>query len=142
MIQESKTEAGASIAMAARGTERVHRDQHARSGHDTGIDGVAEADVDELVTTDIANGGEAGHECFAGIDSGTNGDFGNSALQPAQRSAVIVGVEFLGKMSMGVYKTWQEGSVAQIDDRGASWNIAAAYGLDLTVGDDDKSRLN
>ena len=48
MVEETESKAGAVIAMATGGTQSVNGYQHARSGYDSGIDGITQAYVEEI----------------------------------------------------------------------------------------------
>jgi len=49
------------IAVATRSTQGMHRDKHAWSRHNTITNGIAQANIEIIAGTDVANGSEAGH---------------------------------------------------------------------------------
>ena len=118
--------------MAAGGSERVNRNQHSRPRNVSGVDGIAQPNIDEVGRPDIAYRGEAGHYGFARVGGGANRPFGDGPLQGKQRTAVIVGVELHGQMRMRVNETGQQRGVAQVDHRG-SLGSAPADGLNDAV---------
>ncbi len=133
MAKHAEAKAVAVIAVAAGGSERVNRNQHARPGNISGVDGIAQPNVDEIGRADIAHRGEAGHHGLARVRGGANRFLGNRPLQGEQRIAVVIGVELIGQMRMRVDETGKQRGIAQIDDRRARRRVRAANGLNHAV---------
>ncbi len=79
--EEAGTKATAVVTMAAGRAERVHGNEHARPGHDTVANGVAQADIEKVAGANVTHGSETGHEGDAGVCAGVQGPFGNRFLQ-------------------------------------------------------------
>ena len=117
---------GVVVEVPAGRADAVHRGEHARALGDAGVDGVAQADVDEVVRADVAHRGEAGFERAPGVHGRVHGLLGGKAHQAVVEAAVVVLVELIREVRVRVDEARQQGRIAEIDDARAGGLSAGA----------------
>src|SRR5208337_1329118 len=143
VAEDALAETCLEIAMAAGGTEGVNGDQHARAGDVTVGNGVAKADVEVIGGTDIADGGEAGHESDTGVYAGIKGALRDGFLEAFQFFFIVVVGIREGEMGVGVDEAREKSCIAQIDDLGAGEDgRISADRHNAAAGDNDEAGSN
>ena len=133
-------EAGGGVAVPAGGADGVDGDQHARAGNLAGGDGVAQADIDEIARSHIADRREAGHQGAAHDIDGIQRALRDVFLEGVQFLDAVVALVWVGEVRVRIDEAGQEGGVAEIDGFGAGGNRRlGADGDDLAVGDHDEA---
>ena len=126
--------------MSAGGADGVDGHQHAWAGNLAGVDGFAQADIDEIAGAHIAHCGETGHQGTAHHIDGIQRALRDGLLEGVQRLVAEIAFVRVGEVSVRVYQTGQKGGIAEIDDFSADGKSrVGAHGGDLSVGHDDKA---
>ena len=124
--------------MAAAGADGVAGDEHARPRHAAGVDGVAQADVDEVIAAEVAHEGEAGHQRAVRALGRLDCALGDLLLEVVELVGLPVARGFARQMRVRVHEAGQERRVAKVDDlRAGGRRGLGADGGDLVAVDDD-----
>ncbi len=103
----------------------MHGHEHPGAGNEAAGDAVAQADIDKVFRSHVADRGETGFDDGPGIHRRADGLLGNLAPKPIHKRPVPVIVVFAGKMRMRVDESWAEGRVAQVNHPGplGNWRV-------------------
>lgn len=128
--------------MAAGRSQRMHCHQHPGSGHDAGIDGVAQADVYEVAAAHVAYRCESGQQRLARVRRRPNRVLGHGAFETQKCGSVVVGVELVGKMRMGIDEPRQQRGIPQIDHCRPGWDRPPTDGLNPSIRNHHQPRFH
>ena len=103
------------IAMPAGGADRMSGHQHSRTNDLPLADRVPQANVDELVSADVADGGKAGEQRSARAPDAGERPLRNRELEVVDAILLPVYGLLHGQMRMRIEETGQQGSVSKIE---------------------------
>src|SRR5437879_5885789 len=103
------------IAVATRGAQSVHGDEHARTRNDTVANRIAQTNVEIVSRADIADGRESGHQGYTRVRACVESLLRDGLLQRIERVLLPIVRIHHGDVGVRVDEAGEKRGVAEVD---------------------------